>query len=378
MKKKILVWETLGIVSGGQKMTLAVMDMLSDEYDFHCLIPTEGALSEELKKRNIPYTLLGDQTMPTGIKGKSVIFRYAALTLKAVFAGFKAVGREKADMIYAPGPAALPWSAVVGLLRIKPVVWHLHHVFLDRMTLKLLNICSGLRSVKRIIAVSECVGAQIENQKGKSKVNRIYNPVDFKRFSSGKSGVLKQELGINTDDTLLLGQIALLQQSKRQDMLLKTAYELKNNGVKLAVVLAGRARDEDAEYVKELHDTVKNLGLEEQTYFLGQRSDVPDILADLDLIMIPSSFEGFPLAGLEAASAGVPVVACDLAGAEEFVRVSNAGTCFKYDDVESAVDAVNNVIAHDNKSEYARNGKVFAESCSFDNYHHEVAKVFRL
>ena len=75
-KKKVLVWETLATVSGGQKMTLTVMDMLSDKFEFCCLIPAEGMMSEELKKRSIPYVLMGDQTLPTGVKGKQVIFRY--------------------------------------------------------------------------------------------------------------------------------------------------------------------------------------------------------------------------------------------------------------------------------------------------------------
>ena len=37
MKKKILVWETLATVSGGQKITLTVMDMLADEFEFCCI-----------------------------------------------------------------------------------------------------------------------------------------------------------------------------------------------------------------------------------------------------------------------------------------------------------------------------------------------------
>ena len=83
-KKKVLVWETLATVSGGQKMTLAVMDMLSDKFEFCCLIPAEGMMSEELKKRNIPYVLMGDQTLPTGVKGKQVIFRYGWMSFKNV------------------------------------------------------------------------------------------------------------------------------------------------------------------------------------------------------------------------------------------------------------------------------------------------------
>ena len=84
MKKKVLVWETLATVSGGQKMTLTVMDMLSDQYEFCCLIPAEGRLSDELNKRNIPYILMGDQTLPTGVKGKKVVIRYGWMSVKSI------------------------------------------------------------------------------------------------------------------------------------------------------------------------------------------------------------------------------------------------------------------------------------------------------
>lgn len=376
--KKILVWETLGIVSGGQKMTLAVMDMLADNYDFCCLIPTEGALSEELKKRNIKYVLLGDQTMPTGQKKKSVIFRYLFLSIKAIILGLRVVRKEKPDIIYAPGPAALPWSAIVGMLKNKPVIWHLHHVFLDGATKKLLNLCSSLKSVKRIVAVSECVGAQIYTTQGKPKIAVIYNPVDYEKYSAGKKGELLRELGITSDDKIVLGQIALLQSSKKQNMLLDIAAKLKMQGKEVVVIFVGRSRDEDAEYVKQLNETVERLDLKNRTHFLGQRDDIQNILADLNMILIPSAFEGFPLVGLEAAAAGVPVLACNIAGAEEFIRVSHAGICFENDDVESAVSAVEFLTDPKNIEECVRNGKLFAKLCSFDNYRCLIGDVFKI
>lgn len=371
--KKILVWETLGIVSGGQKMTLLVTDLLKDECDFHCLIPTEGALSEELEKRNIGYTLLGDQTMPTGVKGKSVIFRYAWLSLKAVIKGLFAVIKHKPEIIYAPGPAALPWSAIVGLLTGKKVIWHLHHIFLDGATKKLLNVCSAFGCVKKIIAVSECVGEQIQNEKGKQKVRVIYNPVDVERFSSGDGEKIVKELNLNTDD-VKIGHVALLQELKKQSFVLEVANELKKLGKKVKVIFAGRARDEDKWYEERLKNEVAELGLDNEVVFLGHRTDVPDILKAVDLIMIPSAFEGFPLAGLEAASAGTPVVACDRAGAEEFVRVSSAGAVFEEDNVKDAVEKVLMVITE--RSTLSENGKAFASKCDIKSYEKTIKEVF--
>lgn len=61
------------------------------------------------------------------------------------------------------------------------------------------------------------------------------------------------------------------------------------------------------------------LGLEERVTFLGQRSDIPLILAALDLFVLPSRHEGMPNAVLEAMAAGLPVVATAVGGTPEVV-----------------------------------------------------------
>lgn len=204
-KQKVLVWETLATVSGGQKMTLTVLDMLSDRYTFCCLIPAEGMLSEELKKRDIPYILMGDQTLPTGVKGKQVVFRYGWMSVKNICKSLKQIRRYKPDMLYCPGPAALPWSAVCGSLTGKPVIWHLHHIFLDGATKKLLNICSKWKSVRKIIAVSNCVGDQITNTDAHQKVTVLYNPVDVQKYANGDPDKILAEVENALGRTIVRG-----------------------------------------------------------------------------------------------------------------------------------------------------------------------------
>lgn len=193
-KKRVLVWETLATVSGGQKMTLTVLDMLSDQYEFCCLIPKEGILSEELNRRNIPYVVMGDQTLPTGVKGKQVVLQYGWMSAKNICKSLMVIRKYKPDLLYCPGPAALPWSAICGSITHKPVIWHLHHIFLDGATKKLLNTCGKWRSVKRIIAVSNCVGNQIKNHDAHSKVVVLYNPVDVEKYANGNPENVRAEI----------------------------------------------------------------------------------------------------------------------------------------------------------------------------------------
>ncbi|MBR6422309.1 glycosyltransferase [bacterium] len=376
-KKKILVWETLGTVSGGQKMTLTILDMLSDQYEFCCLIPKEGMLSEELKKRNISYVLMGDQTLPTGVKGKQVIFRYGWMSLKNIWKSWGIIRKYKPDMLYCPGPAALPWSAICGILTEKPVIWHLHHIFLDGATKKLLNICGKFNSVRKIIAVSNCVGNQIVADAAHKKVEVLYNPVDVQKYANGDSTSIKAEIekifGYKLDDTRnVIGHVALVQRSKRQDFVLNVIAELKKRGINSVGIFAGEAREPD--FLEELKQHAKDLNISDDVTFLGRRSDIPDLLKMTDVLMIPSSFEGFPLAGLEAAAAGVPVAACNVAGAEEFIRVSGDGACFTENNVEEAVKAIETIMVR--KAEMAENGRTFAAKMSNAEYASRIGKEF--
>lgn len=374
--KKILVWETLATVSGGQKMTLTVMDLLREKYDFLCLIPEKGLLSDELDKRQIPYVLLGDMTLPTGIKGKKTVFLYAWMSVKCIIRSLRAIRKYKPDILYAPGPAALPWSAVCGTLMRKPVVWHLHHMFLDGPTKKLLNICSKWKAIKRIIAVSRCVGEQVTAPSALPKIEVLYNPVDVTRYSSGIGqrflDSMQTQYGIPLKNRIVVGHIALVQRSKQQSFILAVIRKLRDLGIDAVGLFAGEVREQD--YEDELQQQIKEYGLDKSAVLLGRREDIPDMLKALSVLMIPSSFEGFPLAGVEAAAAGTPVVACDVAGAREYIEVSKAGTFFRENDIEFAVSAVLSTI--EQAEVFAKNGLTFAESASLPEYCRNLKSVF--
>ena len=93
---------------------------------------------------------------------------------------------------------------------------------------------------------------------------------------------------------------------------------LRQEGLDVIGLFAGETREKD--YMKELEEKITQKGLSDSVLFLGRRNDIADLLKMMDILIIPS-FEGFPLAGLEAAAAGVPVAACDTAGAREFIEV---------------------------------------------------------
>ena len=57
-----------------------------------------------------------------------------------------------------------------------------------------------------------------------------------------------------------------------------------------------------------MKEKVAKLGLDDCVEFLGARNDVPTLLKDFDVFLLPSLFEGLPLVGIEAQAAGLPMI----------------------------------------------------------------------
>ncbi len=140
----------------------------------------------------------------------------------------------------------------------------------------------------------------------------IYNGADAKRLEpSGKS--LKKELGLD-DDVLLFGMIGNFYRDPRKDQmtLCKSLPEVFAEIQDAYCVFAGIVEKGAEEKFQDCLDFCRKNGVAEKVYFLGGRSDVPDILEALDLFVFSSLHEGLPIAVSEAMLANVPMVVSDI------------------------------------------------------------------
>jgi glycosyltransferase involved in cell wall biosynthesis len=109
--------------------------------------------------------------------------------------------------------------------------------------------------------------------------------------------------------------------------------EQKNHRALLRAIPAVLAREPRARFLwagvgplrSALRAAIRQRGLERHVRILGHRDDVPDLLAASDLFVLPSRFEGLPLALLEAMAAGLPVVATRVCGVAEIVEQGGTG-----------------------------------------------------
>ena len=375
---KVLIWETSHLIGGGQQMSLVIANILREKYHVEFLIPKTGPLSNRLNKENISYRCLGNQILSLGVKKKTDIFKYCWMSIKSIFKFLRSYCINKPDIIYVPGPAALPWGAICGMLIRRPVVWHLHHLFEDGGTKKLLNILSNLSSIRTIIGVSDCVRDQLTSIKIKHKLITMYNPIDRSKYKNGKAKKIFEEVSLTPGQQILIGHVGIIQEAKRQEFVIRVVAEILKRGYSVHALLVGSARTETMDYEQALHKLVKDLDLEEYIHFMGQRQDVADILAAVDVVIIPS-IEGLSLVGLEALAAGKPIVSSEAGGSRELVEKSKAGIYFSSsNDVIKAADAIIKILRPEIKQELYNNSIRFTEQQSYEKYQKFILQEFNL
>jgi glycosyltransferase involved in cell wall biosynthesis len=170
----------------------------------------------------------------------------------------------------------------------------------------------GKRTRTRYLAVSESVRSSYirELRIDPEQIDVLYNSVDLGHFGSEPlSGAERQALRsrLGLDDVPLLLNVARHTPQKGLNHLIEAMASpvVRASGARL--LLVGEGPDTPL-----LRERMGTLGLENQVSLLGRRSDVRELMAVSDAFVLPSVYEGLPLALLEALAMGLPVVASDL------------------------------------------------------------------
>lgn len=150
-------------------------------------------------------------------------------------------------------------------------------------------------------------------------------------------------LGV-VDDELLLLSVGSLVPRKGHDVLLRALHQLEDRPGLRRWKLAIAGQGESA---KDLEQLAQELGLADRVMLLGQRSDIPDLQAAADLFVMPSLWEGLPLAVLEAMMAGNAVVASNISGIPEAIRHNVDGLLVPPGNEDQLADALSQVMAGD-------------------------------
>lgn len=243
---------------------------------------------------------------------------------------FKLVGilkKHNVDILHCHRHKPSFYGALAGMLAKTPVV--LSHVHgLDRtrnMGRRLLNFFLFKR-VNRIIGCARSVRDDVFKNNPSlrpEKVIAFENSVDFDYFANvsiTKVEAKSKLVGVPVD-AFVYGTVARFGQYKGHSFLIKAFERVKKQVPSVHLILAG-----DGPLKEEIQQQVAKAGIVHSVHFLGQRSDIPELLRAMDAFVLPSiGSEGMPRVILEAMAAGVPCIASSLSGIPEVINNSDVG-----------------------------------------------------
>lgn len=224
-----------------------------------------------------------------------------------------------AGILHAHNTVSQLYSVMASLLTRRPVVVTLHGANYGG---------SGRHRRLRRILASRCAATACVSQDAltaardldhipAARLHLVYNGIDVQEMAAarGQRQVARRELGLEPGDQAVIS-VGRLSQEKDYATLLRAMASLE--GPRLFLVGHGPARG-------ELENLASELGLGERVVFLGERGDVPRLLAACDLFALSSLTEGISMALLEAMAGGLPVAATAVGGTPELVIPGQTG-----------------------------------------------------
>lgn len=273
--------------SGAERVAIQIIQYLERKGMDVWYISVQGKIEEQLKKEKINYYLFEKMNL-AGIKN--------------------VVKKLKPDIIHAHDYRA---SILCAFSTNLPVLSHLHN---NSPWIKKYGLYSWMYALsstryKKILLVSDAILKEYVFAKQimkKSKV--IRNPIQIGEIlEKGKESVVEEEY-----DIIFVGRLT---PQKNPILLLEVVYEVKkyDPGIRLCIVGTG-------ELLEKSKETCKKLGLEKNVVWKGFLENPFPYMVRSKIFLLPSSWEGFGLAAVEALVLGKPVVCRNVGGLNSIVN----------------------------------------------------------
>ena len=310
MKKVLMVVGSMN-VGGIENYIMTILRNIDREnINIELLYTTEENCYYDSEIKNLGYKI-------RRITGRSVSIKKHIQEMKKLFENYKY------DIIHINyGTATCMIDAMVAKkYGIKTIV-HSHNSngcnkYINNLFKLALN-----RYVDVMLACSEEAKKWMFLSKYYTDVKIIKNAIDTKKyaFNESKRKLIRKELNLEDED-LCLGVIARFNEQKNHKYIL-SFIKLINRKYKMILIGDGNLK-------KEFSNRIKELGIKEKIIFTGNVSNPQDYLSAIDILLMPSLYEGFPVSLVEAQCSGLDCIISnkidkkvDLTGNISFIGIS--------------------------------------------------------
>jgi glycosyltransferase involved in cell wall biosynthesis len=296
----ILFLDQFSELGGAQRCLLDLLPEIEKRgWRASAALPGGGPLVESLRARHVDVHEIPCGPYRSGRKSLPDMVRF----MRDLRSQVSVLRSLNFDLLYVNGPRLLV-AAAMALDGRAPVLFHAH----SRIPPGVLSWIAGW-SIRRMDATVIACTSSVAPDVPRAKLSVIANGTPdlgfrercFKRWRIGIIGRISPEKG--------------------QTEFLRAAAILAPQFPEVRFVICGAPILPAGNYFDTVRELAKGLPVE----LLGWREDVAPVLAELDLLAIPSTAEGMPRVLLEAFSAGAPVVAFPVGGIPEMIADSETG-----------------------------------------------------
>ena len=173
---------------------------------------------------------------------------------------------------------------------------------------------------ERVVAVSIDTLSQVRSWQPNLPARTIYAPFPRVMGATGATRAeIRRELATPEDHKVII-QVSRIEEGKGHAVHLTALGDLMDRGDWTAWIVGGAQRPAEQALMDRLRSMVRGLGIEQRVRFVGERSDVADVLRAADIFCQPNTHpEGLGLVFLEAACCNLPVVTSAIGGIVEIL-----------------------------------------------------------
>jgi glycosyltransferase involved in cell wall biosynthesis len=304
-----------------------------DEFDCHVALPGRSPLAEEFAAAGATLHVVPMERLSTS-HGVGEWAGYATGWPVAVGRLVRLIRRLRIDVVHSNSLHSLyGWAAAA--ITGRPHVWHAREIVVQSRAAMQLERFLARHFAVKVVCMSQAVADQLDP----ANVEVLYETVDPSEFRPELAGRFRDRVGI-PDDVPLVGAVGRIDTWKGFDVLLDAFERAKGQRSDLHLVVAGAPVTGKEQLAIDLATRATQLA---DMHWLGPRTDTPELFADLDLFVLPSTEpEPYGIVVVEALTSGAPVVVTDAGGAPEIVdrAMPGSGTTVPPGDAGALADAI--------------------------------------
>jgi glycosyltransferase involved in cell wall biosynthesis len=262
------------------------------------------------------------------------------------------------DVVHSNVVRSSIYAALAALRTGKPLVWHVRDILSPGLYVQGMGRLSS-----RTIAISEAVATSLPTW---TRATIIPNGVEWATFQvTGDASTRLRQAWHVPADGFAVGMVGRLSRWKGQADFLRAMRLVRDHYPEAHLVLVGGPIFGDKAFEAELVQLAQTLDVAQWTHFLGQRDDLPDVLAALDILVHCSTEpEPFGRVIIEGMAAGLPVAAYGHGAVPEIVLPGKTGLLVRPEDIDALAQAIMALIASpSDRSSFGIAGRQRAQAC---------------